>query len=395
MGDSEGRPARLSLLNHQQQTNIQGKIMVSCTCAVVHGKSQRFSVETLTLEDPRPGEVLVEIAGVGVCHTDIVVRDQYYPTPLPAVLGHEGSGRVLKVGAGVTKVEPGDHVVLAFGSCGECINCKQGKPGYCLNFFGYNFAGCRPDGSKPYQAADGSPISGCFFSQSSFGTHALALERNVVKIGKDVPLELMGPLGCGISTGAGTVMNALRPGAGSSIAIFGAGSVGLSAVMAARAVGCTTIIAVDLNQDRLNFALELGATHAVNGREGNTVEKIQALTGGLGVEYSIECTSVPAVFRQAVDCLRVTGQCALVGAAALGTEVTFDMNAILFGRSVRGVIEGESVPDIFIPQLIELWKQGRFPFDKLVRFYQLEEINEAIEASENGSVLKPILRTAA
>ncbi|WP_298283163.1 NAD(P)-dependent alcohol dehydrogenase [Acidocella sp.] len=369
--------------------------MVSCTCAVVHGKSQRFSVETLTLDEPRAGEVLVEIVGVGICHTDIVVRDQYYPTPLPAVLGHEGAGRVMKVGAGVTKVAPGDHVVLAFGACGECLNCKQGKPGYCLNFFGYNFAGSRPDGSKPYKTAEGAEISGCFFSQSSFGTHALALERNVVKIGKDVPLELMGPLGCGISTGAGTVMNALKPAAGSTIAIFGAGSVGLSAVMAAKTVGCATIIAVDLNQGRLALAQELGATHVINGRDGDTVAAIQALTDGLGVNYSIECTSVPAVFRQAVEALRVTGECALVGAAALGTEVTFDMNAILFGRSVRGVIEGESVPDIFIPQLIELWKQGRFPFDKLVKFYPLAEINEAVAASETGAVLKPILRTGA
>ncbi|WP_085026225.1 NAD(P)-dependent alcohol dehydrogenase [Ensifer aridi] len=366
--------------------------MFECTSAVVRGKSQPFEITKLQLEDPRPDEVVIEVVGVGICHTDIVVRDQYYPTPLPAVLGHEGAGVVLKVGSAVTKVVPGDHVVLAFGSCGKCENCQKGEAGYCLEFFGYNFGGSRSDGSTPYHCCDGTRVSGCFFRQSSFGTHALATERNVVKIDRSVPLELMGPLGCGISTGAGTVMNALRPTAGTSIAIFGAGSVGLAAVMAAKVVGCTTIVGVDVNDERLELAKELGATHVINGRDGDSVKAIQALSGGLGVHYSLECTSIPAVFRQAVDCLRLTGVCALVGAAALGTEVTFDMNSILFGRTIRGVIEGESVPDTFIPQLIELWKQGRFPFDKLIEFYDLDEINEACAASETGKVLKPVLR---
>ncbi|WMY09563.1 NAD(P)-dependent alcohol dehydrogenase [Paraburkholderia phenoliruptrix] len=368
--------------------------MFECIAAVVNGKSQAFQLTRLTLDEPRPDEVVVEIVGVGVCHTDIVVRDQYYPTPLPAVLGHEGAGVVVKVGSAVTKVAPGDHVVLAYGSCGKCENCQKGDAGYCLEFFGYNFGGGRSDGSTPYHAEDDKRISGCFFCQSSFGTHALATERNVVKVDKDVPLEILGPLGCGISTGAGTVMNALRPIAGTSIAVFGAGSVGLAAIMAAKVVGCTTIIAVDLNYDRLKLAKELGATHAIDGRSGDVVGEIQKLTGGLGAHYSLECTSIPAVFRQAVDCLRLTGVCALVGAAALGTEVSLDMNNILFGRTVRGVIEGESVPDIFIPQLIALWKQGRFPFDKLITFYDLKEINQACADSVSGKVLKPVLRPA-
>ncbi len=213
-----------------------------------------------------------------------------------------------------------------------------------------------------------------------------------MKIDKSVPLDLMGPLGCGISTGAGTVINALHPPAGSSIAVFGAGSVGMAAIMAARVVGCTTIIAVDLNQSRLKLALELGATHTINASTQDAVAAVQALTGGLGAQFSVECTGVPKVFRQAVEALRVTGTCGLIGAAPLGTDVSFDMNNILFGRTIKGVVEGDSNADIFIPQLIELWKQGRFPFDKLIKFYDLKDINQACAASEDGSVLKPVLR---
>jgi aryl-alcohol dehydrogenase len=360
------------------------------TAAVTRAKSQPFVIETLDLDDPRENEVLVRIVGAGVCHTDLVVRDQYYPTPLPAVLGHEGAGVVEKVGAAVTKVQPGDHVVLSFNSCATCQNCKSGAPGYCNNLFGYNFGATRPDGSVGLRNGD-ELIHSSFFGQSSFANYALAYERNVVKVRNDAPLELLGPLGCGLQTGSGAVINALRPPAGSSIAIFGAGSVGLSAIMAARAVGCTTIIGVDLKQNRLDLAKELGATHAINPRDTDPVAAIREITGD-GAQFSLECTSIPSVFRQAVDCLRLTGVCGLIGAAPLGTEVTFDMNTIMFGRTIRGIIEGDSVPDIFIPQLVELYMQGRFPIDKLVTFYNLDQINQAAADSENGVALKPVLR---
>ena len=365
--------------------------MPRINAAVVRSKSGPFYVEPIDLDDPRDEEVLVKIHGTGVCHTDIVVRDQYFPTPLPAVLGHEGAGVVVKVGSKVTKVAPGDHVVLTYASCGVCANCQKGLYGYCSDLYGRNFSGGRPDGSSPCCARDGTRLSGYFFAQSSFADHALASQRNVVKIRKDVPIEMMGPLGCGIQTGAGAVMNALKPGAGTSIAIFGAGSVGLSAVMAARVVGCTTIAVVDINESRLALAKELGATHAINGASQDAVKEIQAITGE-GVQYSLECTGLPKVVRQAVDCLRLTGVCGVIGVAPLGTEFSLDMNAILFGRTVRGIIEGDSVPDVFIPQLVDLWAQGRFPFDKLVRFYPLEKINDAVQASERGEVLKAVVR---
>ena len=187
------------------------------------------------------------------------------------------------------------------------------------------------------------------------------------------------------------VLNTLKPAAGSSLAVFGCGSVGLASLMAAKAVGCSTIIAIDLLPERLKLAKELGATLCLKADEVPVIDKIHELTGD-GVDYSVECTAVPSVFRQAVDSLNNTGTCALVGAAAPGEEVTFDMNSIMFGRTVTGVIEGDSVPDVFIPQLINLFQKGLFPFDKLIDFYPLDQIQKAVEDMESGKVTKPVIR---
>ena len=358
--------------------------------AVVEQKGDKFRLTDIKLDPPRADEVLVKIVGVGVCHTDLVCRDQYFPVPLPCIFGHEGSGIVEAVGENVTKVAPGDHVVLTYRSCGKCVNCIKGAAPYCLDLYGQNFSGHRPDGSNAH-SCNGKTVHGHFFQQSSFATHALAHEQNTVKVDKSAPLELLGPLGCGIQTGAGSVMNSLRPRAGQSIAIFGAGSFGLSAVMAANVVGCAKIIAVDINESRLELARQLGATDTINAQDDGVVERIVELTGG-GVDFSLECTGLPAVARQAVDCLILTGTCGIIGVAPLGTEIALDMNGILFGRTVRGIIEGDSDRDVFIPRLVELHRQGRFPFDKLVRFYPLSDIETAVEDTERGEVLKAILR---
>ncbi|TXG79978.1 MAG: NAD(P)-dependent alcohol dehydrogenase [Rhodocyclaceae bacterium] len=356
--------------------------------AVVSDKCGRFEVSEVELAEPRDDEVLVRIAGVGVCHTDLICRDQLFQMSLPALFGHEGSGVVEKVGARVAKVQPGDHVVLTFRACGLCTACKRGDPTHCPAIFGCNFGGTRADGSATVHQ-HGVPIFGNFFGQSSFAAYALANEANTVKVPKDAPIELLGPLGCGIQTGAGAVLNTFKPDAGSSIAVFGCGSVGLSAIMAANAVGCTTIVAVDINPARLELARELGATHAFDPTACKVVDEIQKLGGA---DFSLECTAIPAVFRQAVDCLAVPGVCGLVGAAPMGTEVTFDMNAIMFGRSIVGIIEGQSVPDHFIPKLVKLYQQGRLPLEKIVRFYTLDEIDQAVRDSESGKVVKAILR---
>ncbi|MFB4165485.1 NAD(P)-dependent alcohol dehydrogenase [Alteribacillus sp. JSM 102045] len=363
--------------------------MLNTKAAVTHGKGEPFNIEDVMIDDPKNGEVLVRIQAAGICHTDLIVRDQYYPVPLPVVLGHEGSGIVEKVGDGVTSVKPGDHVVMSYSSCGDCVNCQSGNPYACKKFYDLNFTGTMKDGSCRLHQ-NGKDVHH-FFGQSSFANYSILSERNVVKVPKDVPLDLLGPLGCGIQTGSGAVLNKLKPKSGSNIVIFGCGAVGLSAVMAAKVANCTTIIAVDINESRLELAKELGATNTINPKHVNTVEEIKRMTGG-GVNYSIETTSRPEVLRQAVDCLATLGESVVIGAPPVGTEVQFDVNTILFERSVKGVLLGSSVPQVFIPQLIELYKQGKFPFDKLIEFYEWEDINQASEDSESGITIKPVLK---
>jgi aryl-alcohol dehydrogenase len=357
--------------------------------AVVRKKSGPFVLEEVDLDEPREDEVLVRIVASGLCHTDLVARDQYMPVPLPAVLGHEGAGIVERVGGRVKTVAPGDHVVSSYLSCGTCSSCLGGQPTYCLNFFPCNISGARLDGTTTMNKK-GHVVHGSFFGQSSFATHALMTERNLVRVSKDAPLEKLAPLGCGVQTGAGGVMNSLKVTAGSSIAVFGMGSVGLSAVLAARVVGSTTIIAVDVNSGRLETAAQLGATHVVNGSVVDPVEEVRRITGG-GANYSLECTGIPQVLSQGLDCLTLTGVCGLIGVAPFGSRVSLDCQNILNGRTIRGIVEGDSIPQVFIPQLIDLYMQGRFPFDKIVKLYPFDEINKAAADSEKGEVIKAVV----
>lgn len=369
--------------------------MRKITAAVVRGQGAPFAVEEATIAAPRQGEVLIRIVAVGVCHTDIIVRDQYYPVPLPAVLGHEGSGVVEAVGPGVAAVVPGDHVVLSFASCGICGPCLTGHPAHCTDFFALNFGGCRKDGSTATCDAHGAVLHDHFFGQSSFGSFAIAQERNIVKVPKEAPLELLGPLGCGIQTGAGAVLRAMKVPSGASFAAFGSGAVGLSAIMAARVAGATRIIAVDVTPSRLELAKELGATDVVNSRETDAVAAIRAMTGG-GADFTLESSGRPQVLRQAIDALGIRGTCGIVGAPKLGTEASFDVNMVMVpGKRIQGIVEGDSVPQIFIPELIALYTQGRFPFDRLVKFYDFADINQAVADSESGATIKPILRMPA
>jgi len=359
--------------------------------AVTRSSHTPMSLESLHLDDPRPDEVLVRLVATGICHTDIAMRDRTYPVPQPVVLGHEGAGIVERVGAEVTRVRAGDRVVMSYDSCGTCPSCVDQAATYCYDFFGRNFGATRPDGSTALANGEG-PVHSNFFGQSSFATYALCRQRNVVRIDRDVPLELLGPLACGVQTGAGAVMNALKVGAGRSLAVFGAGSVGLSAIMAARVVGATTIVAVDINGDRLALARELGATHVVDASHGDPAAAIVKITGA-GVDFALEATGLPAVIRQAVESLAPRGTCGIVGAGPVGSEVTLDvLHVMTAGRTVRGIVEGDADPQTFIPQLIELYLAGRLPFDRLVTFYPFSEINRAIDDAESGRAIKAIVR---
>ena len=366
---------------------------VEVTVAVLREAGAPLKLERATLAAPRADEVRVRVVATGVCHTDMVVRDQLFPTPLPIILGHEGAGIVEAVGASVTTVAPGDHVVMTYMSCGLCLPCETGHPAHCSHMHPLNFGGGRMDGSTATcGCGDGAAIHDHFFGQSSFSTYVVASERNVVKVSREAPLELLGPLGCGIQTGAGSVLKALNVEAGASFVAFGAGAVGLAAVMAARVAGATTIIAVDVTPARLALALELGATHVINSREEDPVQRIREITGG-GANYSLECSGRAEVLRQAIDAITTLGTCGIVGATKMGTEVAFNINEVMIpGKRIMGIVQGDVVANAFIPVLVDLYLQGRFPFDKLCRFYSFEQINEAMSDSERGITIKPILR---
>jgi len=364
----------------------------SIRAAIAREPGQPLQFESASLEAPRDNEVLVRMVATGVCHTDMVVRDQQFKTPLPMILGHEGAGVVEQIGRNVTTVAVGDHVVMTYMYCGLCAPCATGHPAHCANMGPLNFGGGRMDGSSSACCHDGGELHDHFFGQSSFATHAIASELNVVKVPKEVELELLGPLGCGIQTGAGAVLNAMKVHAGSSFAAFGTGAVGLAAIMAARVAGATKIIAVDVNPARLQLALELGATHTVNSRETDPVAAIRELTGG-GADFTLECSGRAAVLRQAIDSVGLLGTCGIVGATPEGTEASFNVNDVMIpGRRIMGIVQGDVVSRTFIPELIELYRQGRFPFDRLVRFYPFDQVNQAMADSEAGVTIKPILR---
>ncbi|HEU5017714.1 MAG TPA: NAD(P)-dependent alcohol dehydrogenase [Pseudolabrys sp.] len=364
------------------------------TAAVVRECAGPFNLEDVELCEPRDGEILVEVAASGMCQTDLHARDGFYPSMrYPAIFGHEGAGVVQAVGARVSELKVGDHVVMSFPWCGECPNCRSRRSSYCLDARKLKHNGTRRDGSTLHEK-DGKPVYAAFFQQSSFGTHLVGDARYAVKVRHDAPIEMLGPLACGGQTGAGAVLNVMKPRAGEAFVVFGVGGVGLSGLMAAKIAGCDPVIAVDVHEHRLALARKLGATHVINhGGRTDVVAEIRRLTG-FGVRFSLETSALPQVLREAIEALMPTGLCVLVGTARAGTEVAIEMPFIQNGREVRGVIQGDSEPKTFIPELVDHLMAGRFPLDRIVTFYDFAEINRAAAESSAGKAIKPVLRMA-
>lgn len=356
--------------------------------AVATTQGKPLTIEETVLDDPKPNEVLVKIMATGICHTDAAGRDDAM-TPYPVALGHEGAGIVEQVGESVTTVKPGDHVVLSTAYCGHCENCLTGHPANCLRSYDLNFKGTNFDGTYRIHSQDGKDIS-TFFGQSSFATYSVVQENGVTKVTDEVDINLLGPLGCGFQTGAGTVLNYLKPSFGDSIVIFGTGAVGLAAMMAAKIIGANHIIAVDIHDNRLALAKELGATEVINSKDEDAVDAIRRILPN-GIEYAIDTTGVASVIKQAVHVLKPSGTAALIGMAG---DVTFNIQDDIMAQSknIEGVIEGDAIPQLFIPKLIKYYQKGMFPFDKLIKFYDFEDINQAFADSADGSVIKPIVK---
>lgn len=361
------------------------------TAAVLAAQGSDFELEEVEIADPRPGEVLFKIAGVGLCHTDLAVRDGHLPFPFPGVVGHEGSGTVLAVGEGVTKVAPGDRIAASFNSCGECASCRSGAPSYCSEFMERNFGGARPDGSSALSNAAGA-LGSNFFGQSTFARHAIAHERNVVKVPEGVPLELVGPLGCGIQTGAGAVVNALDVQPGSSLLVTGGGSVGLAGVLAAAVREAGTIIVSDPLAPRRELALELGATHVVDPLARPLSEQVREIVPD-GVRYVLDTTAREGVVAEVIASLAQRGHLGMVGVPS-DPEATLTANLLQMqagGFSFTGIVEGNSDPDVFIPELIGWYRDGTFPFDRLITTMPFSQINEAVVAQAKGDAVKVVL----
>ena len=364
---------------------------MNITAAVLDQVGSPFVLKEVELVEPGPDEVLVELHASGLCHTDLAVQHGHMPFPLPGVLGHEGSGIVRSVGAGVSGLAAGDRVCLSFNSCGACGNCRDGVPSYCDTFIARNFVGSRFDGTRTL-TLDGEALGSNFFGQSSFASHTVADARSVVKIPAEVPLALAAPLGCGIQTGAGAVLRSLKVKEGGSVLILGGGSVGLSAVMAAVLAGAETVIVAEPLESRRLAAKDLGATHVLDPVAGHLTEQIRAIVPR-GVRYAVDTTAKPAVLGEVVMAMAKRGSIALLGVPAEQTAalpLNLGLSQIL-GLSVVGVVEGDSDPQEFIPWLLGHYLQGRFPIDRIVTTVPFADINRAIETQVRGDAVKVVL----
>lgn len=359
--------------------------------AIIREAGGPFSIEPIEIQEPRADEILVRIAAVGICHSDVAFASGAMGSPLPMVFGHEGAGVVLAIGTGVTSVVVGDKVLLTFDSCGACSSCSGGNPAYCRDFNLLNLSGARRDGSTSLHQ-HGVSVAGHFFSQSSFASHALAHERNIVKLPDDADLTTLAPLGCGIQTGAGAVLRSLKAAADSTLVVLGGGAVGLGAVMAGGIAGCASIILIEPHPERRALGLSLGAHHAIDPAGGDTTAAVRALIAG-GVDNAIDTSGHIGAIEATIGMLAPLGKLGLIGLprSADATLALPIVTGMTNGLTVRGILEGDSDPAEFLPELIAYHAAGRLPIDRLIKRYRFDQINEAVDDTHHGTCVKAVL----
>ena len=353
--------------------------------AVMTQRGESLVVEDLHLDPPRAGEVLVRLVATGVCHSDLNGLRGPRALPTPMVLGHEGAGIVEEVGDGVTAAAVGDHVLLsAIGRCGRCAACVDGRPWLCSTWGAAVFSGALTDGTTRLRRSDGSAVHH-FFAQSSFAERAVVPEGSVVRISPDVALEKVALLACGVSTGLGAVFNAAGVRLGESVAVIGCGGVGVSAIVGADLAHAWPIVAVDIAEDKLEYARSLGATHAVNALREDPVARVREITRG-GPAHTFECVGSPRTLAQLVEIVPPGGHGYVVGAAAPGTTFPFPTDGFIRNKHLHGVMQGNVRATLDLPRYVDLYVRGRLPLDRMVtRTYALGEVNEALDALEHGT----------
>ena len=354
--------------------------------AVLYEPKTPLKIEELELDEPGTGEVLVKMMASGVCHSDWhVAKGEWSHVPLPSVLGHEGAGVVEAVGASVTNVKPGDHVILSWkAGCGLCEMCQKGWTSVCVRAL--------VPSSRPHVTGTDTQIEQ-MAGLGTFGSYTVVPEVAAVPIDKDIPFPQASLVGCGVTTGVGAAINTARVQPGTTVAVFGCGGVGLNCMQGASIAGATTIIAVDLLDNKLELAREFGATHAVNAGSEEPVERIRSITGGPGVHYAFEAIGlVEAPFVQSIRCTRNRGVTVWVGHAPINTPVTIDARDLMFEKTVIGSMYGSSRPQIDFPRLLDLYKAGSLKLDELVsRSFPLEEVDSAFDVLRKGEVARSVL----
>ncbi|WP_432987758.1 S-(hydroxymethyl)mycothiol dehydrogenase [Dactylosporangium sp. CA-233914] len=351
---------------------------------VALGKGRPVSLETIVVPEPGPGEARVEVQACGVCHTDLHYREGGISDDFPFLLGHEAAGIVESVGPGVTDVAPGDFVILNWRAvCGQCRACLRGRPWYCFNTH---------NAKQKMTLSDGTPLSPAL-GIGAFLKHTLVAAGQCTKVDPQAPATVAGLLGCGVMAGIGAAVNTGNVTRGDSVAVFGCGGVGNAAIAGARLAGAKTIIGVDVDVRKLNWATEFGATHVVNSRETDPVAAIRALTGGFGADVVIEAVGSPQVYEQAFFARDLAGTVVLVGVPRPDMQLTLPFLEV-FGRggALKSSWYGDCLPSRDFPMLVDLHLQGRLPLDKFVtETGSLNDVEEAFHKMERGEVLRSVI----
>jgi S-(hydroxymethyl)glutathione dehydrogenase/alcohol dehydrogenase len=363
--------------------------------AVLYQVGGPLQIEDLSIENPHPGEVMVRVAAGGVCHSDLHVIHGDLGAPLPVVLGHEGAGIVEKVGEGVSAFKPGDHVLLLWrASCGQCLHCLSGRPALCELGAGIRWSGHLTDGTSRFRR--GNEEIRHFAGVSSFSELTVLPQEGLVKIDPTVPLETAAIVGCAVMTGVGAVINTARVEPGASMVVVGCGGVGLNAIQGGALAGAEKIIAVDVLENKLEYAKTFGATHLINASNVNAIDAVKEATGGRGADFAFEVIGSPKTMTQAYSMIRRGGMLVIVGVAPTGAEVSFNASSIMLDeKTIRGSLYGSCRPKLDAPRMLSLYRAGRLKLDELIsRQYPLDQINEAFAALGRGEVARSIIRVS-